>query len=113
MMIKLSVLITFYLFFNVHGASFNGAKIGKTFQNYAKVNGARLSQASFDESKRFTNIGKNTHASVNGAFIGPVQSKEASFNSARLYKGRNLERKDEINRLAKKIFAGVRVRNNF
>ena len=51
MMVKLLVLITLYLLFNVHGASFNGAKIGKTFHNYARVNGARLSQASFDKSK--------------------------------------------------------------
>ena len=60
-----------------------------------------------------TNIGKNTHASVNGAFIGPVKSKEASFNSARLDSGRNLERKDWNNKLTKKIFADVRIRNNF
>ena len=41
-MMKLLVLITLYLLFNVHGASFNGAKIGKTFHNYARVNGAKL-----------------------------------------------------------------------
>ena len=45
------MMMKLYLLFNVHGASFNGAKIGKTFHKYARVNGARLSQASFDKSK--------------------------------------------------------------